>query len=341
MPGEMRRNSLTHVARGSDGALFFQWRASVAGAEKFHSGLLPHAGTDTALWQNTVQLGQDLAAISEIKGSTVAASTAIVWDWDAWWGAELDAHPSRDLRYSDTVHDVHAALWRLGITADVVHPDDDLSTYRLVVVPTLYTVADATAGHLADYVSAGGHAVVTYFSGIVDKDNHIRLGGYPGAFRDLLGVRIEEFCPLPEKGTVHLSDGSVGSVWSERGRVTTADVVATYADGPAIGSPAVTRAQHGSGIAWYVGTRLDPDSWDGVLATAAQESGVQPVIEAPAGLEAVRRVADDGASWLFLLNHLDTEVTVTAGGTDLLTGQEVDGAITVAAGGVAVVRERK
>ena len=94
MPGEMRRNSLTHVARGSDGALFFQWRASAAGAEKFHSGLLPHAGTDSDLWQNTLQLGRDLAAIGEIQGSTVAASAAIVWDWDAWWGAELDAHPT-------------------------------------------------------------------------------------------------------------------------------------------------------------------------------------------------------------------------------------------------------
>ncbi len=340
MPGEMRRNSLTHVARGSDGALFFQWRASAAGAEKFHSGLLPHAGTDSAQWENTLQLGRDLAAISEIQGSRVAASTAIVWDWDAWWAAELDAHPSRDLLYSDAVRDVHAALWRLGITADVVHPDDDLSGYSLVVVPTLYTVADAAAARLAAYVDGGGHAVVTYFSGIADKDNHIRLGGYPGAFRDLLGVRFEEFCPLPAGGTVRLSDGSVGSVWSERGRVTTAKVVATYADGPAVGSPAITRASSGSGTAWYVGTRLDADSWQNVLRTAAQEAGVQPVVEAPAGLEAVRRVGADGTSWLFLLNHLDAEVTVTATGTDLLTGHEVDGRITVTAGGVAVVRER-
>ena len=191
--------------------------------------------------------------------------------------------------------------------------------------PTLYTVADAAASRVASYVDGGGHAVVTYFSGIADKDNHIRLGGYPGAFRDLLGVRFEEFCPLPEGGTVRLSDGSVGSVWSERGRVTTAEVVATYADGPAVGSPAITRATSGSGTAWYVGTRLDADGWENVLRTAAQEAGVQPVVEAPAGLEAVRRVAADGTSWLFLLNHLDSEVTVPATGTDLLTGHEVDG----------------
>src|SRR3954469_297701 len=300
MPGEMRRNSLTHVARGSDGAMFFQWRASAAGAEKFHSAMLPHAGTDSALWQNTLQLGRDLAAISEIQGSKVAASTAIVWDWDAWWAAELDAHPSRDLRYLTAVRDVHAALWRLGITADVAHPDDDLSAYSLAVVPTLYTVDDAAAARVAAYVEAGGHALVTYFSGIVDKDNHIRLGGYPGAFRELLGVRMEEFCPLPEGGTVRLSDASVGSVWSERGRATTAEVVATYEDGPAVGSPAITRASHGSGVAWYVGTRLDADGWDNLLRTVTQGAGVQAVVEAPAGLEAVRRVAADGTSWLFL-----------------------------------------
>ena len=53
--------------------------------------------------------------------------------------------------------------------------------------------AGATAGA---YVRAGGHVLVTYFSGIVDEHDHVWLGGYPGALRDLLGVRVEEFAPL-------------------------------------------------------------------------------------------------------------------------------------------------
>ena len=67
-PGEMLRNSMQHVARGADGALFFQWRASRAGAEKFHSGMLPHAGTDTKVWREVVQLGQALRSLAEISG---------------------------------------------------------------------------------------------------------------------------------------------------------------------------------------------------------------------------------------------------------------------------------
>src|SRR5699024_2062282 len=33
-PGEMRRNALTHLGRGADAIMFFQWRASRRGAEK-------------------------------------------------------------------------------------------------------------------------------------------------------------------------------------------------------------------------------------------------------------------------------------------------------------------
>ena len=46
-PGIMRLCSLQAVARGADGIMFFQWRQSKVGAEKHHSGMLPHGGTDT------------------------------------------------------------------------------------------------------------------------------------------------------------------------------------------------------------------------------------------------------------------------------------------------------
>ena len=42
------------VARGADSICFFQWRASPQGAEKFHSALLPHAGTGTVAWPTTM-----------------------------------------------------------------------------------------------------------------------------------------------------------------------------------------------------------------------------------------------------------------------------------------------
>lgn len=59
-PGRLARNSLAYVARGSGGAMFFQWRAPAGGAERFHSALVPHAGSDSRVFRETVELGRVL-----------------------------------------------------------------------------------------------------------------------------------------------------------------------------------------------------------------------------------------------------------------------------------------
>ncbi|MGC5662222.1 beta-galactosidase [Micromonospora sp. WMMD723] len=337
-PGQLRRNSLTHVARGADGVLFFQWRASRAGAEKFHSALVPHAGPDTKVFDEVCRLGADLTALAEVRGSRVDADVAILFDWEAWWGVELDSHPSVDVTYADRMRALYDALWRAGVTADVVHPSTDLSGYRLVLVPTLYLVRDADAEALGRYVAGGGTALVTYFSGIVDEHDHIRLGGYPGAFRDLLGVRTEEFFPLLAGERVALDDGSTADVWTEWLHPAGAEVVASYEDGPLPGVPALTRHRVGDGTAWYLATRLDEAATDALVGRLLTEAGVRPPAAAPPGVEVVRRRADD-RSWLFVVNHTDAEATLDVTGTDLLTGQPCGGTLRVPAGEVAVVRD--
>jgi beta-galactosidase len=318
-PGELLVDALRHVARGADGVGFFQWRASRAGGEKFHSALVPHAGPDSARFREVTALGAALKAIGEVAGAPVAADVALLWDWNAWWACDLDSHPSSELHYVDAPHRWHRALTEVGATVDVVHPSADLSPYRLVIVPTLYLCSDGLAAALA-----GKHVLVTYFSGIVDEQDHVRLGGYPGAFRDLLGVRVEEFAPL--RTSVVLDDGSGADLWSEVLTVTDAEVVASHADG----TPAVTR----NGPAWYVATRLDPAATATLAERVAVAAGVRLAEGARARVEIVRR-----GRYLFVLNGSDSPAAVAAVGTDLLTGATHDGKITVAAGSVAVVRE--
>jgi beta-galactosidase len=330
-PGQLRRNSLAHVARGADGAMFFQWRASAAGAEKFHSGMVPHAGTDTKVWREVVGLGADLRALAEVAGSRISCEVALLWDYQSWWAQELDAHPSVDLGYLDEIRAWHRTLWRAGVTVDVVHPASDLSGYRVVLAPSLYLVTDGSAANVTTYVEGGGTLVVGCFSGIVDENDHVRLGGYPGAFRDLLGVRVEEFFPLAAGGTVRLSDGSTGLVWSELAHSTGAEVIASYVGGVLDGGPAITR----HGRAWYLGTRLDGASRARLLQRVCAEAGVTA---GPGNVEAVRRHGEN-ASYLFLLNHDDRATTVAASGIDLLTGDRHEGAVTMPAGGVVVLRE--
>ncbi|MFS1299432.1 beta-galactosidase [Streptosporangium longisporum] len=342
--GAMRLGSLAHVARGADGACFFQWRASRAGAEKYHSGMVPHAGTRSKIWREVVGLGRDLGALAEIAGSRVVSEVAMVFDWEAWWAAELDSHPSDRIRYRELALGWYEALWRAGVSVDVVPPGTALDGYRLVLAPTLHLTTDETNRRLAGHVEAGGHLLTTYFSGIVDENDHVRLGGYPGAFRDLLGVRTEEFFPLLPGATVTVHTEAAGPAWTatewtELLETSTATAVARYADGPLAGVPAVTVNSHGAGRAWYVATRLDPGAVDALLARVLAEAGAGPVAETTPGLEVVRR-RGPASDYLFALNHSAAPGWLRAGGTDLLTGTEhaPDGWIEVPATDLVVLR---
>jgi beta-galactosidase len=345
-PGQMRLWSLQAVARGADGVLFFQWRQSRAGAEKWHSAVVPHGPPDESpAWREAVVLGEELGRLGDVVGGRVPADVAIVLDWESWWALELPSRPSADLRMLDQVVASYAPLYRANVTADFVHPAGDLSPYRLVLVPNLYLVRDEDAERLARFVAGGGHLVVSFFSGIVDEADHVRLGGYPGAFAGLLGLRVDDFRPLAAGERVELGfrDGSAGEgeLWSELVRPQGAEVVATFAGGELDGRPAVTRHAVGAGAAHYLATRPDPASMARLLDGVRLEAGVEQVAGVPAGVEAVRRRAADD-TLLFLLNHgtAEAEVVLPEALTDRLTGRTApDGRLVLPPRGVAILRE--
>src|SRR5215471_2711446 len=72
--GQMRLWSYQAVGRGSDGVLFFQWRQSAAGAEKFHSAMVPHGPThDWPTWREVTRLGSELRRLDAVRGTRVEA----------------------------------------------------------------------------------------------------------------------------------------------------------------------------------------------------------------------------------------------------------------------------
>ncbi|MHB9863648.1 beta-galactosidase [Streptomyces sp. YIM S03343] len=342
-PGDMARDSLLHVAHGADAVCFFQWRQSAAGAEKYHSAMVPHAGADSDLFRSVTQLGSTLKTLAPVAGTVrEPAPIGILYDWESWWASEQDSHPTSLLDYRQEALDWYSALLSLGLRADLITTRTDLHRHRVVVAPVLHMVPADLAKALTQYAEQGGHLITTYFSGVVDENDHVWLGGYPGALRDLLGIRIEEFGPLLPGDTVDLDDATTGSLWTDRITVTAPDteVLARYRTGQYTGQPAVTRRPVCGGSAAYVSTRLGVAGLTSLLPRLLAPAGLESELPADArGLVELTVRQNAGARFLFLINRTDDTVPVRGVAGTVLLGSPVDNGVILGPREVAVLRQ--
>ncbi|WP_413354556.1 beta-galactosidase [Microbacterium sp. 1P06AB] len=338
--GELLRDALTHVGHGADAVCYFQWRQSRAGGERYHSGMVPHAGEHSRVFRDVVALGEALRDLSPVHGSRrEAARVAIVFDYESWWVSGRDAHPSDSPAYDVETLAWYRSLLDLGVRADVIPVGAAFDGYEVLIAPMLHVVPEDLRARLTLYADAGGHLVTTSFSGIVDENDRVWLGGYPGALRELLGVLVEEFVPLLPGERIALSSGAAAHGWTER-IVHVGDdveVLDTYAEGDLAGAPAVTRRTLAAGgSATYVSADIGRDGVRAVLAGLGLEALAGDPRSADGRLDVIER-GDGEARYVFLSNRTDEEVAAPVVG-DVLVGAAAASGVVVAPRSVVVVR---
>ena len=356
-PGQLERDAMAHLAMGADAICFFQWRQSQAGAEKFHSGMVPHAGRNSQVYRDVCALGNDLDTLSQagLPGTTLSqARIAVVYDYASEWATEHTATPTQQVRHWTEPLDWFIALADQGLTADVVPLAGDWDRYEMVVLPSVYLLGENDARRVRDYVAAGGKLFATYYTGISDERDHVWLGGYPGAIRDVVGVRSEEFAPMgDDDGVLDHLDLSNGTVAHD-----IADVITSTADSARIlatyqadswtgmnGVPAITVNTYGEGRAAYVGCRLGADGLAASLPAMFEAMDVSVPAWQGSGdiLRVVREGRGDGEHeaprFTFQFNRTHHPVAADIEGRTIvasLAEDHGDGTATIAPNGVIV-----
>lgn len=352
--GQLVRDSLAHVAMGADAVCYFQWRQSKAGAEKFHSAMVPHAGEDSAVFRDVCELGADLNKLSDegILGSRLAKSrVAVVFDYESEWATEHTATPTQHVHHVDEPLAWFRALADQGVTADVVPVRGAWDDYEMVVLPSVYLLSEETTRRVRDYVVGGGRLVVTYYTGISDEKDHVWLGGYPGSIRDVVGVRVEEFMPMGNDFTgvpdrLELSNGAVAhDIADVIGSVDgTATVLETFKDDPWTGmdgAPAIVAHTFGEGRSVYVGARLGRDGIALSLPEILDSLGMAEAGGNDGRVLHVEREGANGSRFVFSFNRTHETVRVPVEGEVVVSSfADVDGeTASIKPNGVIVAKQ--
>ena len=273
-PGQFLLWSLARVAHGADGVLQFQWRQSRQGAETFHSGMVPHAGRAGRTWDEVVATGRALKRLGSVLGEPVRAEAAVVLDWDSQWALSSTIGPVEPGERFEAARAWHRSLWEAGIATDIVPVRADLAGYRLIVVPEVFIDYPELARNLEGAAAAGAQVIVAGPTGVVDTDAGAVLGGYLGALRPLLGVRVTDHAAL--SGPVG-QDDSRGALVNRVSRAVGTPAAETWTGLEAVGEP-LRRVLNQMGTpapdlragGWAEEVRID-DAPGGVKAGQGQE----------------------------------------------------------------------
>ncbi|PWN31696.1 uncharacterized protein FA14DRAFT_92243 [Meira miltonrushii] len=272
-PGIVRLWLHDMTAHGSSLNGIFRWRQVPYGQEQMHSGMLrPDDEPDFAF-------GEHQAAVSDIEqlhrakvnlaanNAKHAPKIAMIFDYPSHWFIEAQPQSGRYVRstyvdytfqYPELFSNWFSALRRLALDVDVIGPTTNLSSYDLVLIPTMVNITTEMNAALAEF--KGDVIVGPRTSSKVDPLS-IPDGLAPaqGALRDRLPLKVTRSESLHRNGglgdKVRLHSDLCGSqdpdqcvypveVWSEwlecerEGKKAVEFVSATY-EGYRDGKPAM------------------------------------------------------------------------------------------------------
>ena len=336
-PGELRLWTYQSIAHGAEAVLYFRWRSARFGAEQNWHGILEPHGRAGRRYAEAAQVGRELQRLSSrVSASQVRAHAALLQSYDTRFAFQNQpSHPR--FRYEEHLLDVYRGFLNAHVALDVVSEKDPLTGYRLVLVPSMFVLTAETAANLERFAADGGIVVFTPRTGVKDEHNAVVNLELPGLVASMCGLGIEEQISIPadRDNQIRFEGPGLQGVFPTFALADvlapkSAKVIAWHVGDFYDGKPAATINAFGKGTVVYLGVMGDRAYYDAVGRWACGLAGIEPAIDAPAGVEIAER-HQGGERIVFVLNHTEAAQTIMLdeGWVDLLQDRRLEGPVQV------------
>ena len=288
LPGPGLMHVWTHqeIAHGAKAVIWFHWRQFSAGIEHLMHAVLECDGKPRRRYFEIQKTVREIQSLDQfLAGSCPRPEVALLRDYHCDW-ALADGHTHPDFRYQRHLYLYYRALFENHIGADVIHPENDLAGYKLVIAPSLLLMNESRSKHLRTYVELGGTLILTVQSGLRNDDNALHRETLPAFMHEWCGIEIEEQHALSGTNTTGIAP--LAGDWAESRyecellfeviKPTGALPLFAYTDLWFAGTPAITVNQWGKGRVYYVATVPPPELVREWIAGILPECGIVPKV---------------------------------------------------------------
>lgn len=324
--GRSRMWAYVGLIDGAQALLAWTFNSHQGGEEQALFGLLNHDNTPSWKLGEFAQIASEFKTLEKMGfPRQMKPPVAIAYSFETDIASSPNG-PSNTVRqyittpYWTQQHEAFRPLFRDNIDAAVINiGHEDLSQYKMVVVPGDYLMDKASADALRRFVSEGGTAVMTAFSAKVNENNQWFDTPLPGRLSDVFGLKTNEFYNADAPLVVRINGEEIkgGDTFYEVLEPSTAQVMATFSNVEGA-VPAITVNRFGKGRAIYVATTAQAPIMEALYRSLYADLAIAPGPKTPEGVYA--RVVDGRTLYVNTTNQ-NRDVSLEGERHGVLTGR--------------------
>jgi beta-galactosidase len=336
VPNSIRKSAYATLMYGNQMVCGWTWQSMHAGEEQYLEGMIDWDGIPNRKYDEYKKIAAEFKKIEKYFPYQPQPEVGLAFSFPSQIASAYFPE-----KHDEQLQACFNLFYYRNMDARVVEISKSSLNYKLLFVPGVAVMDDATANRIRDFVKNGGTVVMTGNSAIVDETGQVFASTRPGKLNDVFGIRIggyEETETMNEisrksfkgrkleftyKGNPVNTESARFDIIESKGAEIMAYITSLDKD-----YPLITNNKYGNGRAIYVGLPANASVLNPLLDELIKELSIKKGPDVPAGVMA-RQI--DGNHILYLnVTGERKEISVKRRSKSILFDKEYTENITIA-----------
>jgi beta-galactosidase len=305
VPGSIRKSAYASLLYGNQMVCGWTWQSMHGGEEQYLEGMLDWDGTPNRKYEEYTKVAAEFRKIEKYFPYKLQAEVGLAFSFPSVIAGGY--FPEQHQNQLQSCFDLFAYR---NMDTRIIDIGRSALNYKLLFLPGISVMDQATAARVRKYVKEGGTVVMTGNSAVVDETGKVFASTHPGLLNDVFGIRVagyEETGSLNElsrkrlagkkleltyKGASIATEAARFEVIDPRGAEVLGSITSLDKD-----YPIVTTNRYGRGRAIYIGLAAGSEVLGPLVDQLIDELSIRKGPDVPSGVMA-RQIDKDHVLYL-------------------------------------------
>jgi len=336
VPNSIRKSAYATLMYGNQMVCGWTWQSMHNGEEQYLEGLIDWDGIPNRKYYEYKKIAEEFKKIEKYFPYKLQAEVGLAFSFPSEIASKYfpEQHQNQLQSCFDLFYYRNMDVRILEITKSSLN-------YKLLIVPGVAVMDEATAVKIRDFVKNGGTVIMTSNSAIVNETGRVFDSTRPGRLSDVFGIRVgsyEETEALNEISRKSFKGKKIEFTYKDKAAIVESarfDVIESKG-AEILGSitslhqdyPIITSNKYGDGSAIYVGLPAKAGVLDALIDDLINELSIKKGPDVPEGIMA-RQI--DKNHFLYLnISGEPKEIQIKGSSKSLLFDKDYNGSFTIA-----------